>query len=583
MAETIVSPGVFQRENDISFIAPAPLEAGAAILGPTTKGPVEVPTLVTSYNEYVRKFGDTVTSGSDSYEYLTSIAVKSYFNQGGNSCLVARVVTGSFSEADSTDIAATTGSASSPFTIRTIGKGTLYNNATGSGDTGGENSDGSLVSGSSNNLRWEISNVSSAKGTFTLSVRRGDDSHKNKVILETFNNLSLDPNADNFIQKQIGDTQLSKATDGAGVTYIKSSGSYANSSNYIRIASVPNATPDYLANDGTTINSGGTLNIAFNNYLPTAQSGSFYNATGDTLAANENKFFEAIAANNQGVTGGGYDDMITVLENTDEYKFNVISTPGLNKNNHSSTVDKVISLAETRGDCIAVVDLYGYGASVANVTGRADVLNSSYAAAYWPWLQTTAASGKNVWVPASVYIPGVYAFTDGAAAPWFAPAGLVRGGIPGVIQAERKLSRNDRDTLYDAKVNPIATFPGTGIAIFGQKTLQTKASALDRVNVRRLLIDLKKFIGDQAQGLVFEQNTITTRNKFLAAVNPYLDGVVQRQGLFAYRVVMDDTNNTADVIDRNQLVGQIFIQPAKTAEFIILDFVVEPTGATFGA
>ncbi len=583
MAETIVSPGVFQRENDISFIAPAPLEAGAAILGPTVKGPVEVPTLVTSYNEYVRKFGDTVTSGSDSYEYLTSIAVKSYFSQGGNSCLVSRVVTGSFSEADSTDIAATTGSASSPFTIRTIGRGALYNNATGSADTGGENSDGSLLSGSANNLRWEISNVSSAKGTFTLSVRRGDDSHKNKVILETFNNLSLDPNADNFIQKLVGDNQLSKASDSAGVTYIKASGSYSNSSNYIRIASVPNATPDYLANDGSTINSGGTLGIAFNNYLPTAQSGSFYNATGDTLSANENKWFEAINANNQGVTGGSYDDMITVLENSDEYKFNVVSAPGLNKNNHSGTVDKLISLAETRGDNIAVVDLYGYGASVANVTTKADLLNSSYAAAYWPWLQTASATGKNVWVPASIYIPGVYAFTDGAAAPWFAPAGLVRGGIPGVIQAERKLSRNDRDTLYDAKVNPIATFPGTGIAIFGQKTLQTKASALDRVNVRRLLIDLKKFIGDQAQGLVFEQNSITTRNKFLAAVNPYLDGVTQRQGLYAYRVVMDDTNNTADVIDRNQLVGQIFIQPAKTAEFIVLDFVVEPTGATFGA
>ena len=97
-----------------------------------------------------------------------------------------------------------------------------------------------------------------------------------------------------------------------------------------------------------------------------------------------------------------------------------------------------------------------------------------------------------------------------------------------------------------------------------------------------MLIDLKKFIGDQATNLVFEQNTITTRNKFLAAVNPYLDSVVQRQGLYAYRVVMDDSNNTADVVDRNQLVGQIFIQPAKTAEFIILDFVVEPTGATFG-
>jgi uncharacterized protein len=578
MAETIVSPGVFQRENDISFIAPAPIEAGAAIIGPTVKGPVEVPTVVTSYNEYVRKFGDTVTSGSDSYEYLTSIAVKSYFSQGGNSCLVSRVVTGSFSEADNTHVSASDNGSTQPFTIKTIGKGTIYNNATGSADTGGENSDGSLVSGSVDNLRWEVTNVNSTKGTFTLSVRRGDDSHKNKVILETFNNLSLDPNADNFIQKKVGDANIQIGTDGAGVKYVASSGSYTNSSNYIRIPSVPGTTIDYLANDGVTVST-----AAYTGSLPVASSGSFHGATGNIPAANENKFFEAINANNQGVTGGGYDDIISILENTDEYKFNVISTPGLNKNNHSGTIDKVISLAETRGDCIAAVDLYGYGASVANVTGKADLLNSSYAAAYWPWLQTASSTGKNVWVPASVYIPGVYAFTDGAAAPWFAPAGLVRGGIPGVIQAERKLTRNDRDTLYDSKVNPIATFPGTGIAIFGQKTLQTKASSLDRVNVRRLLIDLKKFIGDQAQTLVFEQNTITTRNKFLSAVNPFLDSVTQRQGLYAYRVVMDDTNNTADVIDRNQLVGQIYIQPAKTAEFIVLDFVVEPTGATFGA
>ena len=577
MAESIVSPGVFQRENDISFITPAPLEAGAAILGPTVKGPVEVPTVVTSYNEYVRKFGDTVKSGSNNYEYLTSIAVKSYFSQGGNSCLVTRVVSGSHTEADNTTIAATTASANNPFTIRTIGKGTIYNNQSGS-TYGEENSDNSLISGTSDNLRWEVSNVNSAKGTFTLSIRRGDDNHKNKVILETFNNLSLDPNADNFIQKKVGDSNIQIGTDGAGVKYVASSGSYANSSNYIRIDTVPGATIDYLANDGVTVST-----AAYTGSLPVASSGSFHGATGDTTTSNVNKFFENIDTNNQGVTGGGYDDVISILENTDEYKFNVISTPGLNKNNHSATVDKVISLAETRGDCIAVVDLFGYGASVANVTGKADLLNSSYAAAYWPWLQTASSTGKNVWVPASVYIPGVYAFTDGAAAPWFAPAGLVRGGIPGVIQAERKLTRNDRDTLYDSKVNPIATFPGTGIAIFGQKTLQTKASSLDRVNVRRLLIDLKKFIGDQAQTLVFEQNTITTRNKFLSAVNPFLDSVTQRQGLYAYRVVMDDTNNTADVIDRNQLVGQIYIQPAKTAEFIVLDFVVEPTGATFGA
>jgi phage tail sheath protein FI len=239
-------------------------------------------------------------------------------------------------------------------------------------------------------------------------------------------------------------------------------------------------------------------------------------------------------------------------------------------------------MVENRGDALYVTDMSAYGAVAGTVTGEAQALNTSFAATYWPWVKVRSQElGRDIWSPASTVMPSVFAFNDRVGAEWFAPAGLLRGGIPGVTMAERKLSQTDRDTLYLAKVNPIATFPGSGVVAYGQKTLQTKASALDRVNVRRLLINLKNFIGEQANNLVFEQNTIATRNRFLANVNPYLETVVQRQGLYAYRVVMDDTNNTADVIDRNQLIGQIYIQPTKTAEFIVLDFVVQPTGATF--
>ena len=178
-------------------------------------------------------------------------------------------------------------------------------------------------------------------------------------------------------------------------------------------------------------------------------------------------------------------------------------------------------------------------------------------------------------------IPGVYAFTDRSSDTWFAPAGLTRGALGNVTKAERKLTTTNRDSLYEANINPIATFPGNGVVVFGQKTLQKRASALDRVNVRRLLIQLKSFISQVADNLVFEQNTIATRNIFLGQVNPYLESVQQRQGLYAFKVVMDDTNNTPDVIDRNQLVGQIYIQPTRTAEFIMLDFNVLPTGAVF--
>ena len=201
---------------------------------------------------------------------------------------------------------------------------------------------------------------------------------------------------------------------------------------------------------------------------------------------------------------------------------------------------------------------------------------------YYPWIQIQDADlGKNVWVPPSVVMSGVYAFNDKVAHEWFAPAGLNRGTIDIAILAERKLTQSNRDDLYESNVNPIATFPGQGVVVWGQKTLQKKASALDRVNVRRLLIKLKKFIAGTSRFLVFEQNNSKTRNRFLNIVNPYMEQVQSNSGLNAFKIVMDETNNTADTIDRNVLYGQIFVQPTRTAEFIVLDFTVQPTGATF--
>jgi hypothetical protein len=251
---------------------------------------------------------------------------------------------------------------------------------------------------------------------------------------------------------------------------------------------------------------------------------------------------------------------------------------------HITQINSLVALAENRQDCIAVIDVSKYGSTVAATVNSSTAFDSSYAATYWPWLQSVdPTSGQTVWSPASAFIPGVYSFTDASSEPWFAPAGLIRGSLGNVIRAERKLTSGNRDTLYSANINPIATFPGRGVVVFGQKTLQVRASALDRVNVRRLLITLKSFITQVSDNLVFEQNTIATRNNFLSQVNPYLESVQQRQGLYAFKVVMNETNNTPDVIDRNELVGAIYLQPTKTAEFIILDFNVLPTGVEFPA
>tara|TARA_B110000879_G_scaffold56476_1_gene79655 strand:+ start:174 stop:2423 length:2250 start_codon:yes stop_codon:yes gene_type:complete len=747
MAETLISPGVLARENDQSFIQGQPVEAGAAVVGPAAKGPVGIPTLVTSFSEYRAIFGGAITSGSSEYTYLTSISANNYFSQGGNSLLVTRVAKGTFTDASSTDlynsvetgdlalkalsvtggvggvaltysnIALTassgtggiitivkglaagkldttadallgsisqqsTGAASSTYeniTTTTNGAGsgavlTLVANGTvssvtvttqgsgyavgdelvvtgstigsssdikfifvagdivvevesatittaGSGyivgetisvglaelgggtdvsytlaagdivnqvpfvlstlsegvimnSSGSEVGNGALSLGTQDNIRWEIVSSNVNSGTFSLLVRNGNDTNRNKSILETWTNLSLDPKAPNYLEKVIGNTSYSIVVDGVD-SYVQSQGEYINKSKYLRVSAVTAKTPDYFDNAGNA-------KSAYTSSLPFVGSGSFSGAVGTLFGAGAKFYDQITAADIQGLSPSDYTSSITLLNNKDDYKFNLLTAPGLNSSDHSTPVNLLVTTAEARQDCIAVVDLDGYGTGISTVINNAASFDSSYAATYFPWLQTLDPNtGQAVFVPASTLIPGVYAFTDASSDAWFAPAGLTRGALGNVTKAERKLTTTNRDSLYEANVNPIATFPGNGVVVFGQKTLQKRASALDRVNVRRLLIALKGYISQVSDNLVFEQNTIATRNTFLAQVNPYLESVQQRQGLYAFKVVMDDTNNTPDVIDRNQLVGQIYLQPTRTAEFIMLDFNVLPTGAVF--
>ena len=568
MAETLLSPGVLARETDQSFIQGQPVQAGAAIIGPAAKGPVGIPTLVTSFSEYNAIYGSDVTSGSQQYEYLTQTSANNYFSQGGTSLLVARVQSGSFTGAISTAVSNSLDT--SAFTLTTISEGEIMNSgiATGSNQT--------LTDGTKDNVRWEVQGSNTSTGTFSLIIRRGDDNLRQKNPIQTFSNLSLDPQATNYISKVIGDTSFSVEQDGTDY-YVKTNGTYVNKSKYVRVSAVNTPTPNYFDNDGVA-------KSAYTASIPIAGSGSFTQATGTLFDGQEAKWNDTISTTNiQGLAPTDYTESINLLSNKDEYRYNLITVPGLNSTDHGVPVNLLVSTVESRQDAIAVIDLTGYNKTVSAITTAASAFDSSYAATYWPWLQTLNTTSQTVWVPASTMIPGVYAFTDVSSDTWFAPAGLTRGSLGNVIRAERKLTSGNRDTLYTANVNPIATFPGNGVVVFGQKTLQKRASALDRVNVRRLLITLKNYISQISDNLVFEQNSIATRNSFLTQVNPYLESVQQRQGLYAFKVIMDETNNTADVVDRNELVGQLYLQPTKTAEFIMLDFNVLPTGATFPA
>jgi len=476
------------------------------------------------------------------------------------------------------------GALATSFTLETLAWGAQMNNE------GGTVVSGALPSGSAQNVRWEVSNVNYTQGTFTLLVRSGDDNNAQKNILETWTNLSMDVNQPNYIGRVIGDTKpvyTYSAADGQG--YIEYNGDFPNASRYIRVATVPQA-------QYNTFNNNGFYQAGdYSSSLPALGSGSVNGAFNGGIvdtSLSKNMFENIISGvtNAQGFTTSDYAPALNLLSNTDEYMFNLLLTPGLFLAGGNAAINlgannaDPIALCEGRADALAVVDPVPYGSNIVTAATAANASNSSYGATYWPWCQVfSAPMGKLVWVPASVLMGGVFAFTDEVSAPWFAPAGITRGGIPNVIKVERKLSLNDRNTLYQDNVNPLATFPGEGVVVFGQKTLQQKATALDRVNVRRLLISLKNYIGAVGRSLVFEQNTAATRNRFLNQVNPYLDNVVQKQGLYAYKVVMDESNNTPDVVDRNQLIGQIYIQPTKTAEFVILDFTILPTGVEFPA
>jgi phage tail sheath protein FI len=290
--------------------------------------------------------------------------------------------------------------------------------------------------------------------------------------------------------------------------------------------------------------------------------------------------FDCTAGNSSGSLA--YIKALNILSNADEYDINLIVTPGIINSLHPDVTSRAIEVCTNRGDAFYIMDGFPISSSVSEAVASISDLDTNYAAVYYPWVKVQdTVSKKYIWVPPSVAVAGVYAQNDTFAYEWFAPAGLNRGGIPEATQVYSRLTNAERDQLYLNRINPIAQFPNAGITVWGQKTLQARASALDRINVRRLLIATKKYIASATKYLVFEQNNTQTRNRFLNIVNPYLESVKSRQGLYAFKAVMDETLNTPDLIDRNILYGQIYLQPTRTAEFIIIDFNIQATGASF--
>ena len=758
MAEKLVSPGVFTRENDLSFIAQGVGAIGGAIVGPFKQGPAFKPTIVTSPSEledifgaadgtyyteltaqnYLRETGlvticrvagiggyteqnpvlltissasvsksvavlfntdtdtnsfsttfsaslNTANSGNFSLggftlssSYATSLvpsSTKSVDDVFGTSPLGTKeaYVYGYFSAAATSTYTGFDTASNANVSYVTLGDQSFTSDATyastpwiQSQDMGGIRYDllriHTLADGNVENTRFKVTigNIKAAGdingsdyGTFSLYVRKYDDTDKRQNILEQYNNVSLDSTATNYIARVIGD-EISTIDANGKVT---TTGDWSNKSKYIRVetkdsdlypvTAVPYAHAAYqnfisgssaelanlpivtFATGSTNVYAGIDLegngdNTIYLKPIPTQGSNSntvfgldttaslplTSNATAAVVTSrifnvafqggfdglnptiSSNKGVDITSANVQGFnlstsTASGsvaYKKCLDALSNVDEFDINLLVLPGVNHNDHSNVTQYAMDICENRADTFYIMDAAGQAASIGTVVGVAESLDTNYAAVYYPWVKTIDTNtNKLIAVPPSVLLPRVYAANDATSAEWFAPAGLNRGGITGAVAVLDRLTHSDRDTLYEGKVNPIAQFPGQGIVAFGQKTLQARPSALDRINVRRLLITVKKYIASTSRYLIFEQNTTDTRTKFLNTVNPYLENIQQRQGLYAFKVVMDESNNTPDVIDRNILKGAIFLQPTKTAEFIQIDFNVLPTGATFNA
>jgi len=793
MAEKIVSPGVFTRENDLSFLAQGIGEIGAAVIGPFDKGPAFVPTVVNTQSEFEEIFG--TPDGT----YYTGYTVQNYLREAGTVTIVRVGGIGGYTEVGPAAIAisgsdggrkivgtlhtthiwdsATGVTASidsqpsaSAFSITLSGSNSNYNTAVSASvlpsagndlsDVFGESPRGSkgayiykyfenestnqttyisdsgsqveliniadqefsndiqhastpwiksqLISGERHdlfrlhtigdgtnynkeykvsifNVKAAGSNNSTDYSTFSIAVRGYSDTDKRPVILETFNNLNLDPASPNYIKKVIGDRNLVIDANGKQTE----NGDYVNRSKHIRVeckpegsfpvtagpfghdkyynpifvgSSLESLVPAVIYSTGSADNSSSSatkfsgidlesaiVKVDNSHYLSPIPSSATQGANtvfafdgtvtinGGTHSfgfeltgsasddVNKRQFtigfqdgFDGVSPNTEKALAGssanfgsgntqGFDcststasgsiayvKAINSVSNPDDFDINLVSAPGIVRRHHSYVFDKIVDMVEAREDAFFIGDVVGVTYNSANgqvstdtisqAVEQAGNLDSNYVGTYYPWVKTIdSRTNRLTAVPPSVLMPGIYAANDAIAAEWFAPAGLNRGGIVGAVSVLNRLTHAERDTLYEGKVNPIAAFPGEGIVAFGQKTLQDRASALDRINVRRLLIKVKKYIASTSRYLVFEQNTSQTRGRFLNTVNPYLEGIQQRQGLYAFRVVMDESNNTPDVIDRNILAGQIFLQPTKTAEFIVLDFNILPTGASFSA
>lgn len=575
MATPFVSPGAYTREIDQSLYVRQLSDTALGVVGTAQWGPLNTPTLITSADQLVRTFGNPtglttqVQDDGKTAQHPMYYTLLQFLRKARRAWVVRVAHSGSAvqSSVDLYEATAPTGSNDTAIRVKAKYPG-VY------GD----------------NIRLRITAGTKGATYRKLQVFLASPKDATKMsLVETFDNLTkdnpavvlpdtdeTDPNtaADSWQSKINGVSQYIKVTQGSSTLQPDLVSSSAPVTNDLAVVS-----PSLAIGDTYYQLSGG--------------------ADGDVGLTDADLAGDLTSGPDNGPSG------LHCFDNAEAFVVNVVAIPGPQKrvgSDHtrsgmsSELVTELIDLCTLRQDCMGLIDppfgltptqvaAWSNGDYNLDDTAEGQSINSNLLACYYPWVQIfDEFSGSKVYIPPSAFAAEAIANTDFTTDPWFAPAGLNRARVDNAIRAERTLTLGERDYLYSGDpniINPIATFQGTGIVIWGQRTMQRTATSLDRINVRRMLLLLRKLISTALQSLVFEPNDPVLWRRFRGLVTPFLQAVQNRRGITNFRVVMDESTNTPDVIEQNMCVGKIFIQPTKTAEIIVVDFVLTPQGAQF--
>jgi len=563
------SPNVAIKEVDLSGIVPAVTTTTGAFVGDFAWGPVQQPIFVGSEAELVANFGDpTFSNDSSAIEFLSA---NQFLKYSSNMFVVREATTAAKNAVDS-------------------GTSLLIKNRddfdAGKTITGGGNFAAKYAGSAGNSLKISIAGNGLGWDGWTYA-----------------SSFDAEPGTSSYVSARSPDSAV--ANDEVHVAIIDEDGTFSGAPNTVleTFANVSLAT-DAKTSDGTTNYLLDVLNdrssyvwgVSHPAFYGTAGAASVFDsdnraATGLDSAGDDFTQSFTGGANSGSLAQAQYETGFNLFEDENTIQVDFLIAPGLaDATAHKTVVNDLVTIAEGRKDCVvvtsphraAVVNVNDNTTITNNITANVDFTRSSYLVVDNNYLKVyDKYNDKYQFIPAASSTAGTMASTDNVAAPWFSPAGTRRGLYRGVTSLAYNPTKSQRDTLYKAGVNPIANLPGQGIVLYGDKTFLGRPSAFDRINVRRLFLVIERAIKGAAQNVLFEFNDEFTRAEFVNIVEPFLREIQGRRGITDFRVVCDDTNNTGQIIDTNSFVASIFVKPARSINYVTLNFVAVRTGVDF--